>query len=371
MCYFPQEGLGGTSSLGKPSESSRADRAREGRRQALIWLGVSTLLGIAFGLFFGHRTGHYAGSFIISFGISYTIWFFNALIFSLLVPRLQRFPRRKQIIFESLAILIADLSGFILPMALFSHLFGFEFFQARILFINIGVFMIFFLFIMGLAYSFAYYREVGKREMAEERFRALAARAELKALQAQINPHFLFNALNTISSLIDERPEKAQETIEKLADVFRYTLSASDKEFVMLREELEFIDSYLEIEKARFGSTLQVHRSIDPQVENVLIPSLILQPLVENAIKHGRNSKGEAYLEISAWRVGSRVQIEVADQGKGIPNVLKDKIFERGTGLRNVAERLRLIYGKDSGFDLQPNSPRGTRVVITIPGERP
>jgi signal transduction histidine kinase len=196
----------------------------------------------------------------------------------------------------------------------------------------------------------------------EQELRLMAGRAELKALRAQINPHFLFNALNAIAGLIHEKPALAEETVERLADVFRYTLRKSEREWARLDEEMEFVDSYLRIEQARFGDRLHVEIDIDPAVRSVQVPAMSIQPIVENAIKHGVSvveRRGE--LRISARRDAACLRVEVADNGPGFAPKSGD-----GHGLRNVADRLRGYYG-DAAQLRWENLPQGARVWFEIP----
>ena len=176
-----------------------------------------------------------------------------------------------------------------------------------------------------------------------------------------------YNSLNTIANLISTSPSKAEEAVERLADIFRYALSASNKEFVTLRDELEFIDSYLEIEKARFGDRLKVSRDISPEILDTPIPNLILQPLVENSIKYGFTENGEVRMEISGYIDGDSANVEIKDQDRGIPEEVRRSVYTNGTGLRNVNERLKKTYGENYGLEIKENSPRGTVAIVTIP----
>jgi K+-sensing histidine kinase KdpD len=196
----------------------------------------------------------------------------------------------------------------------------------------------------------------------EQQLRLLAGRAELRALRAQINPHFLFNALNAIAGLIHERPALAEETVEHLAEVFRYTLRKSEREWARLDEEIEFVSSYLRIEQARFGDRLHVSIDIDPAVEHEQIPAMTVQPLVENAIKHGVSTverRGE--VRIQARCVSGRLVVEVEDNGPGFAASNGD-----GHGLHNIAERLRGYYGATARLQWE-NLAEGARVWFEIP----
>jgi signal transduction histidine kinase len=197
------------------------------------------------------------------------------------------------------------------------------------------------------------------------RFRELTSRAELKALRAQINPHFLFNALNAIAGLIRTEPEAAEETVERLAEVFRYTLRKSDKEWVRLDEEMEFVAAYLGIEHARFGERLTVEIAIGADTGAVPVPAMSIQPLVENAIKHGTSVvERPGRVRIAAAVVGGRLRIEVTDNGPGFRGGATE-----GHGLRNVSERLAGYYGGRAGLGWE-NRDEGARVWIELPAAR-
>ena len=210
------------------------------------------------------------------------------------------------------------------------------------------------------------------QENREQELRLLASRAELKALRAQINPHFLFNALNAIAGLIQDRPQQADETIEQLALVFRYTLRAAEKEWVRLDEEIEFAASYLRVEQARFGRRLRVEFEIDSAVTAVPIPAMSIQPLVENAIKHGISAReGGGTISLRACLNQQTLTVEVRDNGPGFPPgfslpQLADGAVLTGHGLRNVVERLRGYYGSAACLRWECE-PGNTRVFLTIP----
>ncbi|MCB0832669.1 MAG: histidine kinase [Bacteroidetes bacterium] len=213
-------------------------------------------------------------------------------------------------------------------------------------------------------YAVIFYREMLKKNEEAKAARDAAIVAELRALRAQINPHFLFNTLNSISSLIAINPARAERVVQKLSDAFRYVLLASEKETVTLSEELSFIENYLEIEQARFDERLKVTYRIDPASRDVLVPSLILQPLVENAVKHGLSkSRNGGELSISSEIHNSQMQIKVSDTGNGSVS----QHDGTGLGLRNVEQRLARTYGNLASLTLHSVRPAGTDAVITIP----
>jgi two-component system, LytTR family, sensor kinase len=204
-----------------------------------------------------------------------------------------------------------------------------------------------------------------EHRLAEQEKLLMAARVE--ALANQINPHFLFNTLTSISSLIRSKPETARMLIVKLSGLLRRLLR-SQEHFVTLREELAAIDEYLDIERVRFGPSLVVEKTLDEGSLDVIVPSMILQPLVENSIKHGLGKKvGEGRITIhTSLRAGHAV-IEVVDNGVGMPPDRLEATADHGIGLRNVSERLRVIYGANYTLHIDSVPGQGTLARIEIP----
>ncbi|HTS60554.1 MAG TPA: histidine kinase [Candidatus Acidoferrales bacterium] len=213
----------------------------------------------------------------------------------------------------------------------------------------------------------------------ERQLRLLADRAELKALRAQINPHFLFNALNAIAGLIHTNAEAAEETVEHLAEVFRYTLRKSGTEWVRLDEEMEFVRAYLRVEQARFGPRLEVEIAVEPAAVAVPVPAMCVQPLVENAIKHGTsNVEGTGRVSVHASLDDESLVVEIRDNGPGFPPPPGPRpptpdpggaAASPGHGLRNVAERLSGYYGSSAEL-VCANDPGGAVVRLRIPRKR-
>ena len=191
--------------------------------------------------------------------------------------------------------------------------------------------------------------------------------AKIEALKSQINPHFLFNTLTSISSLIRSEPDTARTLIIKLSALLRRLLR-SHEHFVTLRDELESVDEYLDIEVVRFGPKLRVAKEIDPDTMELIVPSMILQPLVENAIKHGLSRKvGAGSITIRSRRESGRAIIEVEDDGMGFLPDRLDQPMSSGIGLANVRERLRVIYGTTYQLKLTSEPGKGTRACIEVP----
>ena len=205
-------------------------------------------------------------------------------------------------------------------------------------------------------------------EMKLEQQERLLLQARMEALQSQINPHFLFNTLNSISSLVRADPDSARLMIVKLGNILRRLLRKGDS-FVPLREEFDFLDDYLDIEVARFGrDKLRVVKELDPDSLDLLVPSMILQPLVENAVKHGFSSKvegGSIYLRSRGS--DHHLTIEVEDDGVGMPEDGASPTSGTGIGMVNVRERLQVVYGDAAQMNIESQSNRGTLVRLVLP----
>lgn len=203
-------------------------------------------------------------------------------------------------------------------------------------------------------------------KLAEE-----ASTAEFRALKAQIQPHFLFNALNTIASFCRTNPLKAKELIIDLSNYFRQTLKR-EEDFVSLKDELEFIGSYLSIEKARFGDRLKIVMDIPENLMSIKMPVFMLQPIIENAIKHGilpKLSGGAVFVKASCY--GKEILFSIEDTGIGMETKKLNEIINKcsGIGLKNVNERLKLLYGEDYGLEISTALDKGTKVNFLIPKE--
>jgi two-component system LytT family sensor kinase len=190
----------------------------------------------------------------------------------------------------------------------------------------------------------------------------------MDALTRQVNPHFLFNTLNAVSSLIRFDPDMARVVVLKLSNILRRLLRKQES-FVPLREELDFIDDYLDIEVARFGrDKLQIHKEIDKQSMDAFVPNMVLQPIVENSIKHGISPRlGGGEICIRTLRQDGRLVLEVEDNGIGIPESRLPEVYADGIGISNVRERLEVLYGQDFRMEIQSRSGMGTLIRIEIP----
>jgi two-component system LytT family sensor kinase len=207
-----------------------------------------------------------------------------------------------------------------------------------------------------------------RNEMNLERHQQLLLRARMDALSRQINPHFLFNTLNTVTALIRFDPDSARGVVLKLSNILRRLLRKHET-FVPLREELQFIDDYLDIEVARFGrENLEIVKHIDDAAMEAFVPSMLLQPIVENCLKHGLAPKiGGGKIELRTVGRDGRLSIEIEDNGVGISEEKLPHVYVEGIGLSNVRERLRVLYGADFQLDIQSRLSEGTVIRIDIP----
>jgi two-component system LytT family sensor kinase len=191
--------------------------------------------------------------------------------------------------------------------------------------------------------------------------------ARLAALTSQINPHFLFNTLNSVSSLIRTNPEQARSMVYRLSSILRRLLRKTDN-LTPLREELAFIDNYMTIEMVRFGEKLRFIKEIDPETLDRMVPSMLLQPLIENSIRHGLATKVDGgMIRVRSYLADGRLHLVVEDDGVGIPETRLATLFEQGIGVSNVNERMKVLYGPDYRMWIDSKPGEGTRTGIEIP----
>ena len=219
--------------------------------------------------------------------------------------------------------------------------------------------------IVSVHHAFDYYRQVQQRELRAAELEKRLAQARLQALQMQFNPHFLFNTLHAISSLMHQDVEAADRMITRLGDLLRYALESTDAQEVALRQELDFLNRYLEIEKTRFGERLAVRLDIAPDTLDALVPNLVLQPLVENAIRHGIEPRARpGQIDLRAWREDGKLKLEVRDNGVGLAPCRQPK---EGVGLSNTRARLEHLYGELHRFELGNAPGGGLAVRLELP----
>ena len=242
-------------------------------------------------------------------------------------------------------------------------------FSQRIFLQNLDWSLMVYTTIVGLSYALAYYRESQMRALKEAQLETRLVEARLRTLEAELHPHFLFNTLHAISSLVHTNPDAADRMISRLSDLLRITFDRSGSPGVSLQEELEFLQKYLEIEQTRFHDRLTVRFDIDPDTLDAEVPRLILQPLVENAIKHGVSPlPGEGLVQIRARRDGDRLWMEVSDNGVGLSAGARARL-RSGVGLSNTRDRLDVMYGPAHSIEFSDGST-GLAVRLEIPFHR-
>ncbi len=291
------------------------------------------------------------------------IWHFSPLFFTGLHRHVWKLVRRFQI--DWVVVLLAVPIG----LEVILQAIGYRW-PTRLFVIPAHTPLLWFFVILATVLSVAIPIKIWNSARIEHRLQEqekLLMAAQLDALASQINPHFLFNTLTSISSLIRSQPETARTLIVKLSGLLRRLLR-SQEYFVPLREELEAIDEYLDIESVRFGPKLRIEKDIDPATLDLVVPSMLLQPLVENSIKHGLSHKlGDGRITIRSARQNGHTVIDVIDNGIGVPDGDAARAKGNGIGLRNVNERLRVIYGANYQLQLDSVPGEGTCARIVIP----
>jgi two-component system, LytTR family, sensor kinase len=292
------------------------------------------------------------------------IWHFSPFVFSALPRRIWQMFRRPQVDWQIILVLAP------IALELLRQAIGARFGAHRLFYLAPPSPVFFALVLVGTVLCVATPIKIWNNARIEHRLHEqekLLLAAKISALASQINPHFLFNTLTSISSLIRSQPEAARMVVHRLSALLRRRLR-DPNHFVTLRDELEAVQEYLDIEVIRFGPQLRVRMEVDAATLDVTVPSMILQPLVENSIKHGLSRKvGGGTITIRTERTPSAAVIEVIDDGLGMTGERRETAFSDGIGLSNVHERIRVIYGSRSAVTLTSDLGRGTSVRLEIP----
>lgn len=230
----------------------------------------------------------------------------------------------------------------------------------------VGVAMIYTTTVFAVSIPLKIWSSIRNEKLLEAQQRLLTE-ARLRALTSQINPHFLFNTLNTVTSLIRTNPDKARGVVVKLSNILRRLLRKTES-LTTLREELAFIDDYLSIEMTRFGDKLRFVRQTEEETLDCLVPSMLLQPIIENSIKHGLSRKVEGgTITLTATLDGPRMKIAIEDDGEGVQEEKLAHLFESGIGVSNVNERLKVLFGEDYKMEIISEAGQGTRTELEFP----
>jgi sensor histidine kinase YesM len=346
-----------------------------------IWFGAHTLI---FLLIFSYRyleelARGYSGSFASHFIEEFTGVYSWGLLFLLVLRFSRRFringqnwPRRLPV-YLLFAVVLSLLHTTIMAFsrkAIWSLAgmgeYDYGIMPIRYL-MEMANYLLFYAVGVTLIHLYDHYRESRERELRTAQLEAQLAQAELQALQAQIHPHFLFNALNTISSVVYEDAQAADAMIARLSDFLRHSINASRRQEVTLQEELNFLNLYLDIMRPRFEDRLRVELEVEPDVNDALTPRLILQPLVENSIKYAADpDSGRINIAIKAARENGSLRIEVRDDGPGIAANVRDAA-RNGVGLANTARRLEKLYGRNHEFAMRNEQGGGATVSVKLP----
>lgn len=352
------------------------------KRLAIIW-GIWTFIGIVFTLqsYFTSFRSERPAPFLDSLYVQMTWAYLWALATPFVLWAASRLPIernnwiRSSLLHVPLSIVLSVFITALGHVALWfywgwsmSRPFSFER-MGRFVVANFSEGIGIYLLIALTSYAFSYYRRYREGQVKTLRLEAQLSQAQLHALKMQLHPHFLFNTLHSISALLSNDTASARKMITRLGDFLRLTLDNSGSQEVTLKQEIEFLSCYLEIERIRFQDRLVTHVNVPHQTLDAKVPNLILQPIVENAIRHGiapRSTPG--LIEIGAEQRNGTLRIQVRDNGPGLPtHRTSENMFQKGLGLANTETRLERLYGAAHLFDFR-NSPAGGLVVtLEIP----
>jgi two-component system LytT family sensor kinase len=329
------------------------------------WTALALFLGISSSLAYLSVGNPPRWSLTIRMALAETyVWAILAPFVTMLA---RRFPFTAATLLRSLAVhvpasLIVSLAKLIVDQMLRRILFGFS---TYILFTSLAPNFLFYWAIVAVAHGLGYYREGKEKELRASQLETRLAHARLQLLQMQLHPHFLFNTLNAISELVHEDPETADRMIAGLSDLLREALAAGDVREVTLRREIDVLQRYLDIQQARFGDRLRVDINLDPDVAGAVVPHLLLQPLVENAIRHGVGARSDAgRIRIAARAAAGRLIVTVEDDGQGLA---EEKGVREGVGLGNTRARLLELYGPAQSLEIRRGVNGGAVVTLQMP----
>ena len=310
--------------------------------------------------------------------LNFTYWFIPALLAPVIFKLVHRFPvdgqRLKALGVHAVAALgfaAVHAAGMVAMRTVLwgTPTMGFAWAWQRMYLTNLDWLLMTYSTVVGFNYALGFYREVQVRGIREAQLQTRLAEARLKTLEAELHPHFLFNTLHAISALVHTNPDAADRMISRLSDLLRLTFDRSGAPRVSLQEELEFLQKYLEIEQTRFQDRLTVQYEIDPETLDVEVPRMILQPLAENAIKHGVSPKsGQGLVQIVSRLDAGKMWLEVRDNGVGLSGNARSQ-FRSGVGLPNTRDRLECLYGDAHSLEFSEGTG-GLTVRIALPIHR-
>jgi len=319
--------------------------------EVLESVGLPILLGLYLALNYSDHYEDYSNFFFVALSVSFSIWLLLKA-FRLLWPRRYDRPKgNKKLVLEILGTFLCCYLGALIPLAILDFKFWqIHFLKTKPALATIILFVIIFGMMIGLTYALQFSHEARERERTANALKSLAVEAELRALRSQIDPHFIFNILNSINCLISQDPYLARKMVVRLSDLLRRVLDGRDKALVRLKEEIGFARAYLEIEEVRFKDRIVCLEEIDPDLEDTLFPAMVLQPLLENAVRHGiAGCRDKGVIQLSIRLVDGRIDCVISNpvasgSSKGQP------VVER-TGLTNIRQRLDLLYKNEATFE--------------------
>ncbi len=341
----------------------------------LKWVGLflaATFLGVLFAsqAYLSYLYRGYEANFAASLRFVLPSWYVWALLVPVIVWLGRRFPiARVHWLKNCAAHLAAGVAVSLSQMAVLAGVTGWiELLPHRAFtLVQINSNLVTYFAILGLSHAFDYYRKFREKEVRTSQLETRLVQAELQVLKMQLQPHFLFNTLHAISALMHKDVEAADRMMARLSDLLRLTLDNTGVHEVTLKKELEFLEGYLEIEQTRFQDRLTVTTNIGPETLDACVPNLILQPLVENAIRHGIEPfRKRGQIEISARRDNGSLHVEIHDSGPGIKNSANSDMKE-GIGLANTRARLTQLYAENFSLDLCSQAADGFTVTLNLP----
>ncbi len=335
--------------------------------EVLETIGLPALLGLYLALNYCDHYGDYSNFIVVALSVCFSIWLFLK-VFRLVVPRKSEKSKGKgKIVLDIVGTFLSCYIGALIPLAILDFKFWhIHFLKTKPALATIILFVIIFGMMIGFTYALRFSREARERERTANALRSLAVEAELRALRSQINPHFLFNVLNSINSLISQNPPLARKMIVRLSDLLRMVLDGRDQALVPLKQELGFARAYLEIEGIRFKERLAYHEDVEPGLEDRLFPAMILQPLLENAVRYGiAGCRERGMIRLSIRLLDGRVHCVIANPAA--PGRSKDQPIVERTGLTNIRQRLSLLYKNEATFEAGWSEDDLFEVHLSIP----
>ena len=361
---------------------SRLDRWLQKRRTriALIW-GIWTIVALFFStqVYMMYYSGNQEIPYAKAFFVQATACYLWALVTPLVLwlarnHRIDRNNWQKKVLMHVGLSVVLSSTLIVIHFVLYMIIVGrvnriTPYWAFDYLYPNLDRWLLVYWFIFLMSHASNYYKSYREGELKASRLRTQLAQSQLEALKMQVHPHFLFNTLHSISALLSKDTESARKMITRLGDFLRLTLESGGAMEVTLQQELEFLNGYLEIERIRFQDRLTTTIDVDPEVLNVLVPNLILQPIVENAMRHAISRTNAGVVEITAVPRNGSVRIEVKDNGPGLtsePKALMSR-NSRGVGLANTQARLAGLYGSKAKFELRNRPTGGLTVMLEVP----